>query len=121
LAARPAISDERFSGSRGPNGTIGTFSAPFPRATLLNYAGLETLENLIEAYPALVLNPRLKCRLAVWTGSRVASLGVRRGLYFANDAFAGDHIGQRQGKLYRHQSDCDGLLEHLAERQSFAE
>jgi Alginate export len=47
-----------FSGS-GPPGsnTIGTFAAPFPRATSLNYAGLETLENLVEAYPALVVNP----------------------------------------------------------------
>jgi len=47
-----------FSGSNGPNAkTIGTFSAPMPRPTLLNYIGLDTLENLIEAYPALVLNP----------------------------------------------------------------
>lgn len=47
-----------FSGSGGPdNKTIGTFSAPFPRPTLLNYIGINTLENLIEAYPALVLNP----------------------------------------------------------------
>lgn len=36
---------------------IGTFNAPFPRPTLLNYAGLETLENLIEAYPAVLINP----------------------------------------------------------------
>jgi hypothetical protein len=47
-----------FSGSDGPNAkTIGTFNAPMPRPTLLNYIGLNTLENLIEAYPALVLNP----------------------------------------------------------------
>lgn len=48
-----------FSGSDAgtKSGTIGTFSAPFARPTMLNYAGLETLENLIEAYPALVLNP----------------------------------------------------------------
>jgi hypothetical protein len=47
-----------FSGSDSPkSGIIGTFNAPFPRPTLLNYAGLETLENLIEAYPALLLNP----------------------------------------------------------------
>ncbi|WP_297297956.1 alginate export family protein [uncultured Methylovirgula sp.] len=45
-----------FSGSGGGK-TIGTFSAPFPRPTLLNYIGLNTLENVIEAYPALVLNP----------------------------------------------------------------
>jgi hypothetical protein len=47
-----------FSGSDNPkSGVIGTFSAPFPRPTLLNYAGLETLENLIEAYPAVLINP----------------------------------------------------------------
>jgi hypothetical protein len=47
-----------FSGSDAPNSkTIGTFSAPFPRPTLLNYAGLETLENLIEAYPSFIINP----------------------------------------------------------------
>ena len=47
-----------FSGSDNPNShTIGTFSAPFPRPTLLNYAGLETLENLFEAYPAFLINP----------------------------------------------------------------
>ena len=47
-----------FSGSDAPkSGVIGTFSAPFPRPTLLNYAGLETLENLIEAYPALLIDP----------------------------------------------------------------
>jgi hypothetical protein len=47
-----------FSGSDDPKGrTLGTFSAPFPRPTLLNYAGLETLENLIEAYPAVLINP----------------------------------------------------------------
>ena len=49
-----------FSGSDNPNShTIGTFSAPFPRPTLLNYAGLETLENLFEAYPAFLIN---RCR-----------------------------------------------------------
>jgi hypothetical protein len=46
-----------FSGTGQSNGTIGTFSAPFPRPTMLNYAGLETLENLIEVYPAVVVNP----------------------------------------------------------------
>ena len=47
-----------FSGSDNPkSGVIGTFNAPFPRPTLLNYAGLETLENLIEAYPAVLINP----------------------------------------------------------------
>ncbi len=47
-----------FSGSDAPkSGTIGTFSAPFPRPTMLNYAGLETLQNLFEAYPAFLLNP----------------------------------------------------------------
>lgn len=47
-----------FSGSDGPNAkTIGTFNAPFGRPTLLNYVGINTLENLIEAYPALVINP----------------------------------------------------------------
>jgi hypothetical protein len=47
-----------FSGSNGPNSrTSSTFSAPFPRPTMLNYVGLETLENLIEAYPALIVNP----------------------------------------------------------------
>jgi Alginate export len=47
-----------FSGTGGPNSkTIGTFSAPFPRPTMLNYVGLETLENLIEAYPAFIVNP----------------------------------------------------------------
>lgn len=59
---RPALQFQTsyFSGSNGPPGnpqTIGTFDPPFPRPTMLNYAGLETLENLIEAYPALVLNP----------------------------------------------------------------
>lgn len=48
-----------FSGSdAGKNSqTIGTFSAPFPRPTMLNYAGLETLENLIEAYLAVLVTP----------------------------------------------------------------
>jgi len=47
-----------FSGSDAPkSGVIGTFSAPFPRPTLLNYAGLETLQNLVEAYPAFMFNP----------------------------------------------------------------
>ncbi|VTZ52135.1 conserved hypothetical protein [Methylocella tundrae] len=47
-----------FSGGGGPNSkTIGTFSAPFPRPTMLNYAGLETLENLIEVYPAFIVSP----------------------------------------------------------------
>jgi hypothetical protein len=47
-----------FSGSDDPKSkTIGTFSAPFPRPTLLNYAGLETLENLFEAYPSVLINP----------------------------------------------------------------
>ena len=48
-----------FSGGGGTGTrTIRTFSAPFPRPTLLNYVGIDTLENLIEAYPAFVLNPR---------------------------------------------------------------
>ncbi len=46
-----------FSGTGHDSSTIGTFSAPFGRPTMLNYAGLETLENLIEAYPALIVNP----------------------------------------------------------------
>ena len=46
-----------FSGSGRGGSIIGTFSAPFGRPTMLNYAGLETLENLIEAYPALIVNP----------------------------------------------------------------
>ena len=47
-----------FSGSDNPkSGVVGTFNAPFPRPTLLNYAGLETLENLFEAYPAVLINP----------------------------------------------------------------
>jgi hypothetical protein len=50
------IQTSYFSGSTNTK-TIGTFDAPFPRATLLNYAGLETLENLIEAYPAFVISP----------------------------------------------------------------
>ena len=47
-----------FSGTRHPNSqTIGTFLAPFPRPTLLNYAGLNTLENLVEVYPACLITP----------------------------------------------------------------
>ncbi len=47
-----------FSGGGGTNTqTIRTFSAPFPRPTLLNYIGLNTLENVIEAYPAFVVSP----------------------------------------------------------------
>jgi hypothetical protein len=47
-----------FSGTDNPRShTIGTFNAPFPRPTLLNYAGLDTLENLIEAYPAVLITP----------------------------------------------------------------
>jgi Alginate export len=47
-----------FSGTGGPNSkTIGTFSAPMPRPTLLNYIGINTLENVIEAYPAVLINP----------------------------------------------------------------
>jgi len=60
LALQPAVQFQTsyFSGSDAPkSGVIGTFSAPFPRPTLLDYAGLETLENLIEAYPAVLINP----------------------------------------------------------------
>ncbi len=60
VAWQPAVQFQTgyFSGSDAPkSGVIGTFSAPFPRPTLLNYAGLETLENLIEAYPAALINP----------------------------------------------------------------
>jgi hypothetical protein len=47
-----------FSGSDAPKSkTIGTFNAPFPRPTLINYAGLETLENLVEAYPSTLFSP----------------------------------------------------------------
>ncbi|HEY0342365.1 MAG TPA: alginate export family protein, partial [Steroidobacteraceae bacterium] len=47
-----------FSGTDDPkSNTIGTFLAPFPRPTLINYAGLNTLENLIEAYPAVLITP----------------------------------------------------------------
>ena len=47
-----------FSGGGGTKSqTIRTFSAPFPRPTMLNYIGLNTLENLIEAYPAFVVSP----------------------------------------------------------------
>ncbi len=47
-----------FSGGGGTSTqTIRTFSAPFPRPTLLNYIGLDTLENLVEGYPAFVINP----------------------------------------------------------------
>jgi hypothetical protein len=47
-----------FSGTRKTQSqSIGTFLAPFPRPTLLNYAGLNTLENLIEAYPAGLITP----------------------------------------------------------------
>lgn len=47
-----------FSGGSGTTTrTIRTFSAPFPRPTMLNYVGINTLENLIEAYPALVVTP----------------------------------------------------------------
>jgi hypothetical protein len=59
-AWQPAVQFQTsyFSGSDNPKGgVIGTFLAPFPRPTLLNYAGLETLENLIEAYPAVLINP----------------------------------------------------------------
>lgn len=64
-----------FSGGGGTNTqTIRTFSAPFPRPTLLNFIGLDTLENLVEAYPAFVLNPtrNLALRLGpefVWRAS----------------------------------------------------
>ena len=60
VAWQPAVQFQTsyFSGSDAPkSGVIGTFNAPFPRPTLLNYAGLETLENLIEAYPAVLINP----------------------------------------------------------------
>jgi len=60
VALQPAVQFQTsyFSGSDAPkSGVIGTFSAPFPRPTLINYAGLETLENLIEAYPAVLINP----------------------------------------------------------------
>jgi hypothetical protein len=46
-----------FSGTGQSSSSIGTFSAPFARPTMLNYAGLETLENLIEVYPSVVVNP----------------------------------------------------------------
>ncbi|MBS0420871.1 MAG: alginate export family protein [Proteobacteria bacterium] len=47
-----------FSGTRNPKSqAIGAFLAPFPRPTLLNYAGLNTLENLVEVYPACLITP----------------------------------------------------------------
>ena len=47
-----------FSGGGGTKtSTIRTFAAPFPRPTLLNYVGINTLENVIEAYPALLITP----------------------------------------------------------------
>jgi len=47
-----------FSGTGGSTfKTIGTFAAPFPRPTMFNYPGLATLANVIEAYPAFLLNP----------------------------------------------------------------
>ena len=47
-----------FSGGGGTTTrTIGTFAAPFPRPTIFNYVGIDTLENAIEAYPAFVVNP----------------------------------------------------------------
>ena len=60
VPVRPAVQFQTsyFSGSdNAHSNTIGTFSAPFPRPTLINYAGLETLENLIEAYPAFLFDP----------------------------------------------------------------
>lgn len=45
-----------FSGGGGVR-SIGTFAAPFPRPTIFNYVGLNTLANLIEAYPAFVVTP----------------------------------------------------------------
>jgi hypothetical protein len=75
VALRPAVQFQTsyFSGSDDPKqgNRIGTFGAPFPRPTLLNYAGLETLENLIEAYPAVLFSPldRLTLRFgpeALW-------------------------------------------------------
>jgi hypothetical protein len=85
---RPALQLQTsyFSGSAGPPGhpqTIGTFDPPFPRPTLLNYAGLETLENLIEAYPALVLNPSSKVTIrlgpeAMWRASIYDAVYVSR-------------------------------------------
>ncbi|MEA3149443.1 MAG: hypothetical protein QOD56_382, partial [Gammaproteobacteria bacterium] len=73
-----------FSGSDAPNSrTIGTFSAPFPRPTLLNYAGLETLENLIEAYPSVIINPTTQLTLrfgpqALWRANVKDALYISR-------------------------------------------
>ena len=88
LPWRPALQFQTsyFSGSSGPPGnprTIGTFDPPFPRATMLNYVGLETLENLIEAYPALILNaaPNVALRLgpeAMWRASIYDAVYVSR-------------------------------------------
>ena len=60
LAWQPGLQlqSSYFSGGGGTTTrTIRTFSAPFPRPTVLNYVGINTLENLIEAYPALVVTP----------------------------------------------------------------
>jgi hypothetical protein len=72
-----------FSGTGKGNRVIGTFSAPFARPTMLNYAGLETLENLIEAYPAVVVNPVLDLALrfgpeAVWRPSAYDAVYISR-------------------------------------------
>ncbi len=72
-----------FSGTGRSNATIGTFSAPFGRPTMLNYAGLETLENLIEAYPAIIVNPTDDLALrfgpeAVWRPSVYDAVYISR-------------------------------------------
>ena len=52
------IQGSYFSGGGGTDTqTIRTFAAPFPRPTVLNYIGINTLENLVEAYPAFVFSP----------------------------------------------------------------
>jgi hypothetical protein len=73
-----------FSGSDNPRShTIGTFLAPSPRPTLLNYAGLNTLENLIEAYPAVLVNPLAQLSLrfgpeALWRANVNDAIYVSR-------------------------------------------
>jgi Alginate export len=72
-----------FSGTGQSSATIGTFSAPFGRPTMLNYAGLETLENLVEAYPAVIVNPTSDLALrfgpeAVWRASVYDAVYISR-------------------------------------------
>ncbi len=105
-----------FSGTDDPkSNTIGTFLAPFPRPTLINYAGLDTLENLIEAYPAVLITPipQLTLRFGpqmVWRATAGDAVYVSRTTPLTKTLNDGS-------RLRRNESHVDGAVGHHIENQ----